>query len=57
MGRDRIASGQGYVGSIRMRLDTSQLPKAVQVMAMTNRDWTLASEWRRFNFVPQKESR
>jgi hypothetical protein len=54
LGRDRIAPGQSYVGAIRMRLDTSQLPKAVQVMAMTSRDWTLASEWRRFGFVPQE---
>ena len=58
MGRDRIAPGESYVGSIRMRLDTSRLPKAVQVMAMTNRDWTLASEWRHFNFaLPGKEPR
>jgi hypothetical protein len=58
MGRDRISPGQNYVGSIRMRLDTSRLPKAVQVMAMTNRDWTLASEWRNFSFVPsEKEPR
>jgi hypothetical protein len=52
MGRDRVATGQGYVGSIRMRLDTTQLPKAVQMMAVTSRDWTLASEWRKFTFVP-----
>jgi uncharacterized protein DUF4390 len=57
MGRDRIASGQSYVGAIRMRLDTSQLPKAVQVMAITNRDWTLASDWRRFSFVQPREAR
>jgi hypothetical protein len=58
MGRDRISAGQGYVGAIRMRLDTSQLPKAVQVMAMTSRDWTLVSDWRRFRFVaPERESR
>jgi uncharacterized protein DUF4390 len=58
LGRDRIAAGQSYVGAIRMRLDTSQLPKAVQVMAMTSRDWTLASEWRRFTYVPpDRESR
>jgi hypothetical protein len=29
-----------------MRLDTSQLPKPFQVNALTNRDWTLASDWR-----------
>jgi Domain of unknown function (DUF4390) len=55
MGRDRITAGRSYVGSIRMRLDTSQLPKAVQVMAMTTRDWSLASEWRHFTFVPSEK--
>ena len=57
MGRDRISPGQSYVGAVRMRLDTAQLPKAVQAMAMTSRDWTFASDWRRFTFVPPKESR
>jgi len=30
---------------VRMRLDTSMLPKPFQVNALTDRDWTLASEW------------
>jgi hypothetical protein len=30
---------------IRLRLDTSMLPKPFQVNALTDRDWTLASEW------------
>jgi uncharacterized protein DUF4390 len=57
LGREKISPGQNYVGAIRMRLDTSQLPKAVQVMAITSRDWTLASEWRRFTFVPPRDAR
>jgi hypothetical protein len=32
-----------------MRLDTSQLPKPFQINALTNRDWTLASDWRNVN--------
>jgi hypothetical protein len=31
-----------------MRLDLTQLPKPFQVSALTNRDWDLASEWRRW---------
>lgn len=30
---------------IRMRLDTSMLPKPFQVNALTDRDWVLASDW------------
>jgi len=30
---------------LRVRLDTSMLPKPFQVSAITERDWTLASEW------------
>jgi hypothetical protein len=58
MERARVAPAQNYVGSIRMRLDATQLPKAVQMSAVTSREWTLVSEWRRFTFVPpEKESR
>ena len=54
MARDRVTSRQNYVGWIRMRLDTAQLPKAVQASAVTSREWTLVSEWRRFEFKPQE---
>jgi len=30
---------------IRFRLDTSMLPKPFQVSALTDRDWTLTSDW------------
>ena len=36
-----------------MRLDTAQLPKPFQVNALTNREWTLSSEWKRFRFNPE----
>jgi hypothetical protein len=38
---------------IRMRLDASQLPKPFQVIGITNKEWTLSSEWKRFVFVPR----
>ena len=52
MGRDRISAGQGYVGAIRMRLDTSQLPKPFQMNAIASRDWTLTSDWHRWSISP-----
>ena len=30
---------------LRVRLDSSQLPKPLQVNAITNRDWNLSSDW------------
>lgn len=35
-----------YRAQVRMRLDTSQLPKPFQINALTSRDWALASDWR-----------
>lgn len=46
--RERIKPGQNYLAQVRMRLDTAQLPKPFQVSALTNREWALASEWKRF---------
>jgi hypothetical protein len=37
-----------YVAYCRMRLDTTQLPKPFQVSALANREWTLASHWKRW---------
>ena len=44
--RTLIRPDDDYTAQVRMRLDTSQLPKPFQVNALTNRDWTLASDWR-----------
>lgn len=37
-----------YNAFVRMRLDTAQLPKPFQVSALANREWTLASPWKRW---------
>jgi hypothetical protein len=50
--RDRVRSDTGYIAALRMRLDTAQLPKPFQVSAITDRDLTLASDWRRISFTP-----
>ncbi len=41
-----------YQAGVRMRLDTSQLPKPFQLNAIASRDWTLASDWYRWNVNP-----
>lgn len=39
-----------YVVGVRLSLDVNQLPKPVQLSALTNNDWTLASSWQRWGF-------
>ncbi len=41
-----------YQASLRMRLDTGQLPKPFQLNAIASRDWSLASEWHRWTIAP-----
>jgi len=51
--REAVRSGDGYIASLRMRLDVSQLPKPFQINAITDRDWQLDTGWRRVPFVPE----
>lgn len=44
--RGVVKPDEDYRAQVRMRLDTSQLPRPFQISALTNRDWTLASDWR-----------
>jgi len=41
-----------YQAAVRMRLDTAQLPKPFQVNAIASRDWTLTSDWHRWQATP-----
>lgn len=41
-----------YVASARLRLDIAQLPKPLQVNALTDSDWTLDSDWYRWVISP-----
>lgn len=52
MPRDRVRGATPYEGWLRLRLDTSQLPKPFQITGLTNRDWNPQSEWKRFPFTP-----
>lgn len=51
-----LKGGDNYIASLRLRLDVTQLPKPFQLSAMSNRDWTLESEWQRWGFTAQKGS-
>ena len=39
-----------YTVGVRLSLDVSQLPKPFQVSALTNREWSLTSNWERWGF-------
>lgn len=54
--RDRLQP-DSYVASIRMRLDTAQLPKPFLLTVITDRDWSVASAWKRMPFRPGEPER
>jgi hypothetical protein len=41
-----------YEAAVRMRLDAAQLPRPLQVSALTNRELHLESPWKQFIFQP-----
>ncbi|MDD2885463.1 MAG: DUF4390 domain-containing protein [Dechloromonas sp.] len=43
-----IAPGEGYNAAVRLYLDISQLPRPFQISALGNKEWTLASDWKRW---------
>lgn len=45
-----------YIAAVRMRLDTAQLPKLLQVNALTGKDWDLSSDWYRWVIRPAEIS-
>jgi hypothetical protein len=49
--RNQVQLGETYTASVRMQLDVALMPKPFQVDAVNNRDWTLASDWKRFTFT------
>jgi Domain of unknown function (DUF4390) len=44
--------GESYAAALRLRLDTSQLPKPFQLNALGAREWSIASEWARWTVTP-----
>lgn len=45
-------SDETYLASLRLRLDLTQMAKTFQVTALANKDWSLASDWARWSFIP-----
>ena len=41
-----------YTASVRLRLDTKQLPKLMQVNVLTSKDWDFDSSWYRWMIRP-----
>lgn len=43
-----------YIAAVRLRLDTAQLPRLLQVNALTGKDWNLDSGWYRWVVRPSE---
>jgi hypothetical protein len=43
-----------YLAGARLKLDIAQLPKLLQVNALTNKDWELDSDWYRWVIRPEE---
>ncbi len=50
--RDELEPDRVYAAQLRMRLDTSSLPKPFQLNAIASKGWTLASDWYRWTVKP-----
>ncbi len=50
--KKELRKGDRYEVSLRLRLDTSQLPKPLQVNTLVSREWTLISDWYRVIVTP-----
>jgi hypothetical protein len=54
----KLLKGDGnYIAGARMRLDVTQLPKPLQVSALTDNDWNLDSDWYRWIVRPDTAAR
>lgn len=50
--RREFRSGERYEVSLRLKLDTTQLPKPLQVNTLVSREWSLSSDWYRVILTP-----
>lgn len=50
--RAQLKKRYSYEARLRMKLDLSQLPKPLQVSALTSKDWNVESEWHRWTLAP-----
>jgi hypothetical protein len=47
-----FVKGTSYIAEVRLRLDTSQLPRPFQISAVGSRDWSVSSDWYRWTATP-----
>jgi len=47
-----LAKGNRYTAALRMRLDSSQLPRPFQISAVGSREWSVGSDWHRWAVLP-----
>lgn len=47
-----LAKGNSYTAALRLRLDTSQLPRPFQISAVGSREWSVGSDWHRWTISP-----
>lgn len=52
MPTEALQNDGNYIAAVRLRLDTDQLPRLLQVNALTGKDWTLDSDWYRWIVRP-----
>jgi hypothetical protein len=51
--RSALKKGEAYQSQIRFRLDTTQLPKPLQLGVVGSRDWVVTTEWQPLPIVVQ----
>lgn len=49
---DTLSKGARYEAAVRLKLDTSQLPKPFQINALASKEWQLDSGWHSWAFTP-----
>jgi hypothetical protein len=47
-----LRKGSNYIAALRLRLDSSQLPRSFQVSAVGSREWSISSDWHRWTVSP-----
>lgn len=48
---DALEPNTRYEARLRLRFDRDRLPRSYQLGALTNNDWDIASEWKRFTLT------
>jgi hypothetical protein len=50
--RDELEPGTAYLAQLRLRLDSSQLPKPFQLSSIGSKSWNVSSDWYRWTVRP-----